>query len=151
MKATAGRERRSKEEAYLEKAIDRYSEAVAATGRAALAKLRAMFPGARLMVYERVRQLPIGFAPADGGSLFSIVLYPRWVRFFFLEGVLLNDPEGRLEGKGNQVRSLRVEGSAEVLDDPYIAGLIDQALAEARVDMRSGKAEVVIKSKISLD
>jgi hypothetical protein len=39
--------------AYLEKAIGRYSPEVAATARAALKKLRARFPGARQLVYER--------------------------------------------------------------------------------------------------
>ena len=89
-------------QAYLEKAIGRYSPEVAAIGRAGLKKLRARFPGARLLVYDRRQNLPIGFAPSAGGSpVFSIVLYPRWVRFFFLEGVALKDPEGRLEGSGN--------------------------------------------------
>jgi len=48
--------------------------------------------------------LPIGFAPAERGSaVFSLVLYPRWVRFFFLEDVAIDDPESRLEGAGSQV------------------------------------------------
>ena len=29
--------------------------------------------------------------------MFSIVVYPRWVRFFFLEGIALDDPERRLD------------------------------------------------------
>ena len=78
------------EEAYLDRAIGRYSPTVAATARAALGKLRARFPGARQSVYERRQSLPIGFAPAARGSaVFSLVLYPRWVRFFFLDGATL--------------------------------------------------------------
>ena len=92
-------------DAYLDRAIGRYSPEVAATARAGLKKLRERFPGARQLVFERRQSLPIGFAPAERGNpVFSFVLYPRWVRFFFLEGVAIDDPKGRLEGTGNQVR-----------------------------------------------
>ena len=138
------------ERAYLDKAIRRYPQAVAATARAGLQKLRARFPGARLHVYERRQSLPIGFGPAEGGAaVFSLVLYPRWVRFFFLEGVALEDPERRLEGTGNQVRSLRLEGNAEILDDAYIIGLMVQAVKVAGADLKKGRSTVVLKSKIA--
>jgi hypothetical protein len=137
------------EEEYLENAIGRYSPEVATTARAALKLLRKRFPGARLMVYDRPQSLPIGFAPAEGGSaVFSVVLYPRWVRFFFLEGVAIDDPEGRLEGSGNQVRSIRLDGGAALLDEPYIRGLIRQGLKIAGADLKRGKGGVVLKSKL---
>jgi len=138
------------EEAYLKKAIGRYSPEVAATARAGLKKLRARFPGARQMVFERRGSLPIGLAPAERGSpVFSLVLYPRWVRFFFLEGVAIDDPEGRLEGAGNQVRSIRLDERAAILDDPYVRGLMAQALKVARADLKAGRSQVVLKSKIA--
>jgi hypothetical protein len=137
------------EEEYLENAIGRYSPEVATIARAALKLLRKRFPGARLMVYDRPQSLPIGFAPAEGGSaVFSVVLYPRWVRFFFLEGVAIDDPEGRLEGSGNQVRSIRLDGGATVLEEPYIRGLIRQGLKIAGADLKRGKGGVVLKSKL---
>jgi len=139
----------TREEAYLEKAISRYSAPVAATARAALKKMRARFAGAARSVYERRQSLVIGFAPADGGAaVFSVVLYPRWVRFFFLEGIALDDPEGRLEGGGSQVRSLRVDERAAILDDSYVRGLIDQAVKEAGADLRAGTGRIVLKSKL---
>jgi len=135
--------------ADLDRAIDRYAPDVAATARAALKKLRARFPGARQLVYERRQLLPIGFAPAERGSpIFSVVLYRRWVRFFFLEGAALDDPEGRLEGSGSIVRSVRLDAAARILDEPYIAGLMRQAQREAGVDLRKGHGEVVFKSRI---
>ena len=135
--------------ADLDAAIDRYPADVAATARAALARLRKRFPGARLLVYERRGSLPIGFAPADrGAAVISVVLYPRWVRFFFLEGVALDDPQRRLEGTGSQVRSLRVEGDAAILDDPYVRGLMAQALKVAGVNLKAGTGEVVFKSRL---
>ena len=137
------------EEGYLDRAIGRYSPKVAATARAALAKVRARFPGARQLVYERRRSLPIGFAPAERGSaVFSLVLYPRWVRFFFLEGAALEDPEGRLEGTGSQVRSIRVDEHAAILDDRYIRGLMTQALKVAGAGLKTGRAQLVLKSTI---
>jgi len=135
--------------AYLDRAISRYSPPVAATAQAALKKLRARFPGARQLVYERRQSLPIGFAPAAGGAaVFSLVLYPRWVRFFFLEGIALDDSKGRLEGSGSQVRSLRVDERAAILDDSYIRGLIDQAVKIAGADLRTGAGRIVLKSKL---
>jgi len=133
--------------AYLNKAIGRYSPEVAATARAALKKLRARFPGARLLVYDRPQSLPIGLAPAARGAIFSIVLYPRWVRFFFLEGVAIDDPQGRLEGSGSQVRSVRLDARAALLDDPYIRGLMAQALKVAGADLKKGSGQVVVKTK----
>jgi hypothetical protein len=139
----------AQEAAYLDEAIGRYSAEVAATARAGLKKLRARFPGARQLVYERRQSLPIGFAPAERGSaVFSLVLYPRWVRFFFLEGVAIDDPERRLEGRGSQVRSIRLDARAAILDDPYIQQLIVQALEVAGVDLEAGSGRVVLKSRI---
>lgn len=136
--------------AYLDKAIARYSPEVAATARAGLKKLRARFPGARVLVFERRQNLPIGFAPPErGAAVFSLVVYPRWVRFFFREGVAIDDPEGRLAGTGSQVRSIRVDERAAILDDPYIRGLMAQALEVAGADLKTGRGEVVLKSTIT--
>src|SRR6185295_5801635 len=138
------------EEAYLETAIERHAPPVAATARASLKKLRAMFPGARQLVYERRQLLGIGFAPSERGSLvFSLVLYPRWVRFFFFEGVALDDPEGRLEGSGNQIRSIRLDDAATALDDPYVRGLMVQSVKVAGVSLKSGRGEVVLKATLA--
>jgi hypothetical protein len=135
--------------AYLAKAIGRYSPGVAATARAGLKKLRTRFPGARVLVFERRQNLPIGFAPAErGAAIFSLVLYPRWVRFFFLEGVALDDAEHRLEGTGSQVRSIRLDERAAILDDPYVHGLMAQALEVAGIDLTKGRGRIVLKTTI---
>jgi hypothetical protein len=136
-------------ESYLEKAIARYSAEVAAIARAGLKKMRARYPGARVLVYDRRQSLPIGFAPVEGSTVFSIVLYPRWVRFFFLEGAALEDPQKRLEGVGNQVRSIRLDEGAKVLDDPYIRGLMAEALKVSVKDLKKGSGEVVLKSTVT--
>jgi hypothetical protein len=135
--------------ACLDKAIGRYPPEVAAIARAALQKLRTRFPGARQLVFERRQSLPIGFAPAERGSpVFSLVVYPRWVRFFFLEGAAIDDPQGRLEGNGNQVRSIRLDERAAILDDRYIRGLMTQALRVAGANLKRGGGQIVFKSRI---
>lgn len=58
------------------------------------------------------------------------------------------DPEARLEGDGKQVRSIRLDERAAILDDPYIKGLMAQALKLAGADLVTGKGEVILKSKI---
>ena len=140
----------SAEETYLQKAIDGYPPAVAASARAALTTLRKRYPGARQLVFERRQLLGIGFAPAGRGTpVFSVVLYPRWVRFFFFEGVALDDPEGRLEGSGNQIRSIRLDDAATALDDPYVRGLMVQSVKVAGVSLKSGLGEVVLRATLA--
>ena len=97
----------SRESDYLENAIDRYPPAIAATARAALRRLRTRFPGAHLLVYDRRQSLPIGLAPAvGGGAPISVVLYPRWVRFFFLEGAALDDPKRLRTGTSDSTHAV---------------------------------------------
>jgi len=140
----------TRDEAYLDTAIGRYAPEVAATARAALKKLRTRYPGARQMVYERRQSLPIGLAPSERGSaVFSVVLYPRWVRFFFLEGAAIDDPERRLEGTGHQVRSIRLDSGAAILDDSYIRGLMAQALEVAGANLKIGRGGIVLKSTLN--
>ena len=108
------------DEAYLDKAIDRYALDVAAVARTALEKLRLRYAGARLLVHERRQSLHDRPCQPDGGpAVFSVVLYRRRVRFFFLEGAAIDDPERRLEGTGNQGRSIRLERRAAILDEGY--------------------------------
>jgi hypothetical protein len=137
------------EETYLEKAIDKHSPEVAAIAREGLRKLRTRFPGARQLVYHRRQVLGIGFAPEHDNPVFSLVLYPRWVRFFFFEGVALDDPEQRLEGSGNVMRSIRLDERAAVLDDPYIRTLMTQALKVAAVDLKKGSGQIVLRSTVA--
>jgi len=128
--------------------IARYTPEIGVLARAALARMRTRLPGAIQMVYDNYNALVIGFGPTERASeaIFSIVLYPRWVTLFFLQGAGLPDPHRLLKGKGKVVRHLVLE-EAEDLDRPPVEELIAQALARARRPMDgTGPGRMVIKS-----
>ena len=47
------------------------------------------------------------------------------------------------------VRSICLDNRAEILDDPYIRDLMSQALKVAGANLKIGKGEVVLKSRLS--
>jgi hypothetical protein len=116
--------------------IDRYTPEIAALARACLEKMRARLPGAVQLVYDNYNALAIGFCPSERASeaIFSIVLYPRWVTLFFLQGAGLPDPNKLLKGSGKVVRHI-VLASAGDLDKPAIQELMTIALNRAKVAM----------------
>ncbi|MDB5448909.1 MAG: hypothetical protein JWQ46_1395 [Phenylobacterium sp.] len=135
-------------EAQLERFIAKYSDAVAAQIRAARARMRERLPGATELVYDNYNALAIGYGADDrvGGIVFSIAAYPRWINLFFARGAALEDPTGRLKGKGSQVRHIVLTDLA-LLDDPEVRALMDQALARAQPPIAgSGGRGAIIKS-----
>jgi len=80
------------------------------------------------------------------GAIVSIAIYPRWVNLFFLQGAHLPDPEGVLQGSGNQVRFIRLDPGATILDSPAVRGLIAEAIAFGDVPFRGGKGRLVIRT-----
>jgi len=135
-------------EAQLEAFLGRYVPGVAAIGRGAVRQLRARLPGCDVLVYDNYQALAIGFSPdgKTGAAFLSVALYPRWVNLFFLQGAQLADPEALLQGAGSIVRHVRLGGVGD-LDQPYIRGMIEAAIAGAPAPYdpsRSGR--LVIKS-----
>jgi hypothetical protein len=128
--------------------IARYSREIGALAKAALARMRSRLPGAIEMVYDNYNALVVGFGPSERASeaIFSIVLYPRWVSLFFLQGAGLADPNRLLKGSGTVVRHLVLE-DAKDLDKPAVQELIARALANARTPLDgTGPRRIVIKS-----
>jgi hypothetical protein len=119
-------------EAQLDTFIDKYSPEVAAIARACLRKMRARLPGATQLVYDNYNALAIGFGSSEKAShaIFSIVLYPRWVSFFFLQGAVLDDPQQVLKGSGSVVRHIVLKSAAD-LDQAAIQALMAAALRSA--------------------
>src|SRR3989442_2039236 len=107
----------------------KYTPEIRRLAEEALAKMRALVPGAVEMVYDNYNALVIGFGPSERASeaILSVVLYPRWVSVCFLQGAHLPDPHGLLRGSGNQARNIRLAGPA-TLDEPAGHGRIDHAI-----------------------
>jgi hypothetical protein len=116
--------------------LAKYDPKVASLARRALVKMRKRLPSAIEMVYDNYNALAIGFCPTmrPSEAIFSIVLYPRYVTLFFLQGASLPDPNRRLEGSASRVRRITLE-SAATLDDPEIVSLMNTALHRAKVPL----------------
>jgi hypothetical protein len=129
--------------------LAKFTPEVAASARAALARMRKRLPGAIELVYDNYNALAIGFGPTERSSdaVFSIAVFPRWVSLFFLQsGPELPDPHGLLKGTGTRVRHIVLKSPAEI-DSPAVRALMKAALARAEVPIdRAAKARIVIKS-----
>jgi hypothetical protein len=127
--------------------LARFDPRNATVARAARAKLRRRLPRAIEMVYDNYNALVIGFSatmrPSD--AIVSIVIYPRAVNLCFLHGRHLADPAGLLRGAGNQVRSLRLDQGAAILDTPPVRALLAAAIAFADTPF-AGPHRLVIRS-----
>ena len=120
-------------ERQLDQFLDKYTPEVAAVARQCLDKMRARLPGATQLVYDNYNALAIGFGPSERASeaIFSVVLYPKYVTFFFLRGARLPDPKKLLQGSGKVVRHIRLERAAD-LDQPAVCELMATALQSAK-------------------
>ena len=96
-------------------------------------KLRARVPHGFELLYDSYNGVGIGYGATQSYSspVVSLLAYPRWVTLFFLYGAALEDPHRLLQGTGRRVRSIRVT-SADVLDDPRVGALLEQALHSER-------------------
>jgi len=126
--------------------IDAYTPSVAHIARGALTRLRQLLPGAVELVGDRYTGLVIGFSPTErpADATLSIVLYPRWVNLFFLQGAVLRDPKKLLEGTGKVVRHLTLRDPAQ-LDDREVQALVAQARLQARAKFPQ-RRRTIIKS-----
>jgi hypothetical protein len=127
----------------------KYTPAMAAEMKRALAKMRKVVPGAIELVYDNYNGLVVGFGPTERASdaVLSIVAFPRWVTLCFIQGgPELPDPKGLLKGSGKMVRHIRLD-SARDLDTPPIRALIRIAVARADPPFdKRARQRVVIKS-----
>jgi hypothetical protein len=72
----------------LDRFLARYKPEIAALARATMAGVRARLPGAVELVYDKANALVVGFGPTEKPSeaVFSVVVFPRWVLIYFLQG-----------------------------------------------------------------
>lgn len=67
-----------------------------------------------------------GFTEKNADHFIHLPVYTKYVNIGFSNGAQLDDPEGRLQGKGARIRHLKLT-SVEELEDPYVLDLIRQA------------------------
>jgi hypothetical protein len=136
--------------AQLDGFIAKYSPDVAKLGQAAIARMRKFLPAAQVIVYDNYNALAVGFGPNDRASetVFSIVLYPRWVSLFLLKGAGLPDPHKRLKGSGSVVRHVVLTDVA-LLDDPQIRELMQLAIKRSGASLQAGKRGAIVIKSIS--
>ena len=136
-------------QAQLDGFIRKYSPAVAKEGRATVAKMRKLVPGAVQLVYDNYNFLVVGFGPTERASdaVLSIAFAPRWIVLCFLQGgPKLPDPHKILRGSGSTVRNVRLM-SATDLDAAPVRALIAVALSRTRVPFApTGRGRLIIKS-----
>jgi hypothetical protein len=135
-------------QAQLDTFLDKFTPRVAAEARSALARMKALVPGAAILVYDNYNALAIGFAPGEkaGEAVLSLAVFPKWVTLCFLRGAGLPDPHGLLKGSGSRVRHIRL-APPETIDDPRVLALVAEAVARAEPAIdRSAPPRLVIKS-----
>src|SRR5580700_7043045 len=134
----------------LDSFLAKYDPGISSLARRALTKMRKRLPGSLEMVYDNYNALVIGFVPNErvSDAIFSIVLYPKYVTLFFLQGAGMPDPHGRLSGSGSVSRHVRLE-SAATLDDPEIVSLMNTALHRAKVPLDPKQPRRLIIKSIS--
>ena len=127
--------------------LSRFSPQIIKLAKAARAKLRSRLPGAVEMVYDNYNALAIGYSPTERPSdaILSIVIWPRKVSICFIQGKHLPDPQRVLQGDGNQVRFIRLDTGAAILDTPAIRTLVAEAIAFGETPFR-GRGQLVIRS-----
>lgn len=135
-------------EQQFEDFLARYEPAIAAIGRDATARLRALLPAATCLIYDNYNALVAAFSTSGrpSNAILSIALYPRWVTLFLAAGASFEDPHGLLKGKGGVMRHIVLASAADI-DRPEIGAMIAQALKMARVPLDHNRCgELIIQS-----
>jgi len=127
--------------------LARFSPEIVALATAARAKLRTRFPRAIEMVYDNYNALVIGYSPSERPSdaILSVVIYPKRVSVCFLQGKHLPDPDRVLQGTGNQVRFVRLDARAAILDTAPLKALLSEAVAFGDTPF-AGPRQLVIRA-----
>jgi hypothetical protein len=135
-------------EEQLDRFLDAFTPEIAAFARVVLSKMRQRLPHSIELVYDNYNALACGFGPTEKTSeaIFSIAVFPKNVSLFFLQGAVLPDPKGLLQGEGNVVRYIRLEDE-NTLDRSDVKAMMTTALKLAKVPMdKKTQYKLVIKS-----
>ena len=136
---------------HLAAGIAKFSPGIRAAAKAALATVRALLPGATEFVYDNYNAFVIGIGPNDRPSdaIFSVVLNPGHVNLGFIQGAILDDPDGLLVGSGNQFRHIKLIPDASVLEQPAVRALLAQAVETSDVRLEPGRRRKIMIRAVS--
>jgi hypothetical protein len=134
-------------ERQLQGFIDKFTPEAAALIRAARAELRARMPGAIELVYDNYNALAIGFASTRRTSdvTVSLACYASGVLLYFYYGASLPDPEGLLQGSGNQGRHIRLTDPS-LIAEPAVEALLAAAIDHGRQPMPPDGGFSIVKA-----
>ena len=134
----------------LDSFLAKFTPELESFARRAHGRMRKRLPNAIEFVYDNYNALVIGFGPNERPSdaIFSLVLHPRKLALCFLQGAKLPDPHKRLKGSGNVARHVALD-DLDVLDDPQIRALMEDALRRAKVPMDPKQTRKLIIRSIS--
>jgi hypothetical protein len=104
-----------------------YIEALSSPRREICARLREIFADSRPEIQEGYKWSRPVYTLA-GKPVGYIVANKADVNLGFDHGAELNDPQGRLQGGGKQMRHIKFR-SADEIDDAYVRSLLDQAVS----------------------
>ncbi len=116
--------------------------------RAVRRAVRKRLPTANELVYDNYNFFVIGYSPTErpSDSIISIAARANGVGLCFIHGARLPDPEGILQGSGNQTRFIRLE-SERVLAQPEVEALIAAAIRQAKTPLpATGPGRLIIRS-----
>ena len=116
--------------------------------RACRAALRKRMPTAHELVYDNYNFFVIGYGPNERASdaVVSIAANSKGVGLCFIRGAKLPDPDGVLQGSGNQTRFVRLP-TAKTLVEPPIARLLTLAIERSTVPFPGrGRGPTIVKS-----
>jgi hypothetical protein len=151
-KKTSQKKKKEKSaQSQLDTFLDKYTPEIATMARSCLRKMRVRLPGTIQLVYDNYNALAIGFSPSERPSegIFSIVVFPRYITLFFLQGTGVPDPKKLLQGDGNVVRTIRL-GRATDLDQPDIQELIGAALKSAKVPIdHNARGKLIVRAVLA--
>jgi len=88
-------------------------------------------------IYDAYSAVAIGYGPTDrlSDGVFHIAVYSKGVNLGFNQGANLADPDGMLEGKGKQIRHIKIRSQSD-LARPELRSYVRRARQVAIDDAR---------------
>jgi hypothetical protein len=127
--------------------IAKFDPRVAKQIRSCRAAVRRRMPTAHELVYDNYNFFVIGYSSTEKASdcIISLASNSHGVTLFFYYGARLTDPARILEGNGNQVRFIRMEGPA-TLRRPEVEELLREAIAYGKSPLpATGRGRTIVK------